>query len=154
MYPTKCAECGGGVVASSDDVIFEVRGEPVCVPGIAHAVCSQCAEDYLSLEAAEQLQIDAIRLSKHARGLLSPEEIRSIRLELALSQAAFEHLLGIGPKTVVRWEKGTVYQSATADRLMRLIRDVPGVALVLESGGLYAQASRLAKQAMGGLAKK
>jgi hypothetical protein len=48
-----------------------------------------------------------------------------------------ENLLGVGSKTVVRWEKGTVFQSATADRLMRLILRVPAVMGILASDSLY-----------------
>jgi transcriptional regulator with XRE-family HTH domain len=62
---------------------------------------------------------------------LQPGEILAIRESLGYSQARFEKLLRVGQKTVVRWEKGTVFQSATADQLMRLVRDVPAVADVL-----------------------
>ncbi len=77
-------------------------------------------------------------MSRVARGLLTPDEIREIRRSFAMSQAAFEDLLGAGPKTVVRWEKGSVFQSATADRLMRLMRMQPGLSRALSSGELYA----------------
>lgn len=148
MYPNRCAECGGAIVASLDDVLFEVRGESVPVPGIEHGLCRECGEEYFSLESAERLQREAIRLSKHARGLLSPDEIRALRRSLGLSQAAFEDLLGVGPKTVIRWEKGTVYQSATTDRLMRLIRAMPDVASLLESGELYEVATGPASETL------
>lgn len=138
MHPRNCAECGGAVEVSYAPVPFEVRGETVAVEGIPHGVCSACGEVYLSLGAAEQLQKAAVRKSKAARQLLSPEEIRDLRHSLGLSQAAFEGLLGIGAKSVVRWEKGTVFQSATADRLMRLIRLMPELAGVLSSGELYS----------------
>lgn len=137
MYPKKCAECGGAVAPSAASLPFDVRGETVRVDGIEHGLCTDCGEVYLSLEAAEALQSKAIRASKAARGLLSPEEIRELRRSLALSQAAFEDLLGVGAKTVVRWEKGTVFQSAIADRMMRLIRLVPDVTSILTSGELY-----------------
>lgn len=44
-------------------------------------------------------------------GLLGPHEIRAIRERYRLSQADFERLLGTGPKTVTRWERGTVVQT-------------------------------------------
>lgn len=137
MYPKKCAECGGVVVPSTASLPFAVRGETVRVDGIEHGLCTECGEVCLSLEAAEALQAKAIRASKAAKGLLSPEEIRELRCSLSLSQAAFEDLLGVGAKTVVRWEKGTVFQSAAADRMMRLIRLVPEVTSILTSGELY-----------------
>ncbi|GAV31941.1 MAG: type II toxin-antitoxin system MqsA family antitoxin [Coriobacteriia bacterium] len=137
MYPKKCAECGGEVVLSTAPIEIEVRGELVRVPGIEHAVCASCGEEYLSLDAAELLQKEAVRRVRTTRGLLTPEEIRSLRHSLALSQADLEKLLGVGPKTVVRWEKGTVFQSATADRLMRLIAAHPELVAELRSGALY-----------------
>jgi HTH-type transcriptional regulator/antitoxin MqsA len=54
-------------------------------------------------------------------GLLRPEEIRAIRERLGLSQRAFERLLGVGAKTVVRWERGTVFQNRATDALLRLV---------------------------------
>jgi hypothetical protein len=58
-------------------------------------------------------------------GLLSPAQITAIRETLGLSQADLEKALGIGPKTVVRWEKGTVRQSRAADRLLRILAAHP-----------------------------
>ncbi len=140
MYPKKCAACGGPVAESVGTLPFSVRGETLEVPGVNHGACGECGEVYLSLDAAERLQAEAVRMSKAARGLLSPSEIREIRRSFAMSQAAFEGLLGVGPKTVIRWEKGTVFQGATADRLMRLLRAQPELARVLTSGQLYVQA--------------
>jgi HTH-type transcriptional regulator/antitoxin MqsA len=141
MYPKKCAECGGVVSNSCGSVPLEIRGETFEVSGIEHARCESCAEVYLTLDASDELQRRAIRMSKESRGLLVPEEIRALRESLSLSQAAFEEMLGIGPKTVVRWEKGTVYQSATADRLMRLLIVYPELANVLSGGALQATAT-------------
>lgn len=141
MYPERCAACGGRVAPSTAALPFCVRGETVEVPDIEHGTCTGCGEVYLSLDAAERLQTEAIRMSKAARGLLAPAEIRDIRRSFSMSQAAFEDLLGVGPKTVVRWEKGTVFQSATADRLMRLLRMQPGLSRALSSGELCVPAT-------------
>ncbi|MDO9556259.1 MAG: type II toxin-antitoxin system MqsA family antitoxin [Coriobacteriia bacterium] len=146
MYPKRCGACGGRVAPSTGALPFSVRGETVKVPGIEHGVCADCSEVYLALDAAEQLQTEAIRMSKAARGLLAPDEIREIRRSFAMSQVAFEELLGVGSKTVVRWEKGTVFQSTTADRLMRLLRAQPELAMVLASGELYARACASAER--------
>lgn len=137
MYPANCAACGGRVELSRAPIRMEVRGEAVCVEGVEHGLCTACGESYLSLDATARLQAEAARQARAAKALLTPQEIRDIRHSLGLSQAAFERLLGVGAKTVVRWEKGTVFQSATADRLMRLIRYSPELADVLASGSLY-----------------
>lgn len=120
---------------------MEVHGETVSVEGLEHGRCTACGESYLSLDDTTRLQAEAARQARAAKGLLTPQEIKDIRHSLGLSQAAFERLLGVGAKTVVRWEKGTVFQSATADRLMRLIRYSPELADVLARGSLYGAGS-------------
>ena len=131
VYPKKCGECGGRMAQSFEAISVDLRGETITVVGIDHGRCSQCGEAYLDLEATERLQQDAVRQLREARGLLTPAEIRGLRDSLELSQAGLEELLGTGPKTVVRWEKGTVFQSVTADKLMRLLVTKPELAAVL-----------------------
>lgn len=132
MYPTACGGCGGRVAASTATIPFELRGETVGVQGVEHGRCEQCGEVYLDVEAAENVQREAVRQVRALRGLMTPDEIRALRDTLGVSQATLERLLGTGPKTVVRWEKGTVFQSATADRLMRLLAAQPDLAALLD----------------------
>jgi HTH-type transcriptional regulator/antitoxin MqsA len=138
MYPSRCPECGGKISESLGPLEVPLRGQSVKVDGIPHGVCSGCGETYLGIDEMEQLQKAAVDQARQAQGLLRPDEIRSLRVALGnISQTRLEHLLGVGAKTVVRWEKGTVFQSATADRLMRLLRAMPELADVLEGGELY-----------------
>jgi HTH-type transcriptional regulator / antitoxin MqsA len=131
-HPKTCAACGGAVEVCAEAVSTELRGVTIRVDGVEHGRCRSCGEVYLTLDAANVVQLEAARRLRRARGLLTPDEIRSIRTSLGLSQAGFERLLGTGPKTVVRWEKGTVFQSATADRLMRLLAARPELTALLE----------------------
>ncbi len=133
MFPKMCPECGGRVEASVDAIEVPFRGHPVSVSGVPHGQCSECGEVYIGAAEVEQLQKAAASQVRASQGLMQPEEIRALRVSLGLSQAAFEDLLGTGAKTVVRWEKGIVFQSATADRLMRLLREMPELRAVLES---------------------
>jgi len=128
VYPKKCGECGGPVEESVEAIAIDLRGELVSVNGIAHGRCSGCGEVFLDVDAGDRLQREAVARLREARGLLTPAQIVELRDSLGLSQAAFEKLLGTGPKTVVRWEKGTVFQSATADKLMRLLIAKPELA--------------------------
>jgi HTH-type transcriptional regulator/antitoxin MqsA len=116
---------------------MDLRGERFLVEDVEHGLCSCCGEVLLDLDAIDYVQRDAIRQAREARGLLAPDEIRDIRRKLGLSQAALEDVLGVGPKTVIRWEKGTVFQSATADRLMRLLDGHAELLPILRSGELY-----------------
>jgi HTH-type transcriptional regulator/antitoxin MqsA len=138
MYPSTCPECGGSIGESLGPLEVPLRGQSVEVVGIAHGLCSGCGETYLGIDEMERLQKAAVDQAREAQGLLQPDAIRSLRVALGnISQTRLEHLLGVGAKTVVRWEKGTVFQSATADRLMRLLRAMPELADVLEGGELY-----------------
>ncbi len=87
--------------------------------------CSACGEAWYTHEQAmASSRARAAVLRKHA-GLLTPDDIRALRDRFGLSQAQLETVLGTGPKTVVRWEKGTVCQSRAADRLLRLLAATP-----------------------------
>jgi len=135
VYPKSCGECGGQVEESVEAISIDLRGETVSVGGIAHGRCTRCGEVYLDSDAGDRLQREAVARLREARGLLTPAQIRDLRRSLKLSQASFEKLLGTGPKTTVRWEKGTVFQSATADKLMRLLIARPELADVLSGTG-------------------
>jgi HTH-type transcriptional regulator/antitoxin MqsA len=74
------------------------------------------------MDATLRRASDAIRREE---GLLSSKAIRGIRQNLGLTQHEFEKLLGVGPKTVVRWEKGTVFQNRSTDSLLRVIDALP-----------------------------
>jgi HTH-type transcriptional regulator/antitoxin MqsA len=82
------------------------------------------------MAATQRRASDAIRAEE---GLLSAREIREIREELGLTQQGLERLLGVGPKTVVRWERGTVFQNRSTDSLLRVLRAFP------EASGFLAE---------------
>jgi len=154
VHPTTCGECGGRVTRSSAGITIEVRGIAVTVEGVEHGRCRRCGETYLDLAATEVVQRQAVAGARAARGLLTPGDIRRLRAALDLSQAELERVLGVGPKTVVRWEKGTVFQSATADRLMRLLAVKPELRVLLEGDALYEdEAPALPKATRAGDAK-
>lgn len=93
--------------------------------------CDSCGEQLYApgqMAAVQMLASDKIR---DEEGLLRSSRIHDIRTQLGLTQHQFEQLLGVGPKTVVRWEKGTVFQNQATDSLLRLIADVPGAAQYL-----------------------
>lgn len=134
MFPSTCGECGGRISASRAPFTLEVRHERVDIDGVEHGCCDTCGEVYLDGPAIQLAEHQAIAKVRATRGLLTPDGIRSLRSRLGVSQAGLERLLGTGPKTVVRWEKGTVCQSATADRLMRLLDARPELVSLLAPG--------------------
>ena len=87
------------------------------VPGVNWFECEGCAEVVLEDEAMSA--IEAAR--RRALGLLTPQEIRGLRVRLNKTQAGMSELLGIGEKTYCRWESGVYMQSEGFDRYLRLL---------------------------------
>ena len=83
--------------------------------------CSSCGEDFYTTEQADQLHSRVINQIRVEDGLLSPQAIKNIRINLGLTQRELEQLIGTGEKTCVRWESGRVCQSVAADRVLRLL---------------------------------
>jgi DNA-binding transcriptional regulator YiaG len=69
---------------------------------------------------------EPLAIHRKKYGLLSSDEIRSIRERIDLTQAALSKLLHLGGNTLSRWEAARNVQTAAMDILLRLIRDVPG----------------------------
>lgn len=123
---TICHDCG-------EPALLE-RG-PKSVPLGDHTVtveaeymrCPGCGEVFYLPGQMQTMQRAAVDILRREEGLLSPGEIEAIRAQYGLSQAAFEQLIHAGPKTVTRWERGSVAPNGTADTLLRILRDRPDV---------------------------
>jgi HTH-type transcriptional regulator/antitoxin MqsA len=87
--------------------------------------CRDCGELYYLPGQMREIQRAAAEQVRVFDGLLPPSEILAFRERYGLSQAALEQLIHAGPKTVGRWERGTVCQSGSADTLLRLLIDNP-----------------------------
>ncbi|HSW30647.1 MAG TPA: type II TA system antitoxin MqsA family protein [Longimicrobiales bacterium] len=122
-----CPLCGGRLAIVAEVCDVRVGKRSVRIPD-RFTRCSDCGEELYAPGQLEATQQRAAYCIREEDGLLMPEEIRAIRLDLGLTQHAFERLLGTGPKTVVRWERGTVFQNQSTDALLRVIRAVPAAA--------------------------
>ena len=120
-----CALCGGAVPRVRTELTMPFPGREPAVVSRVLQKCTQCGECYLAPDELDAVQRAAADIVRAREGLLAPEEILAIRRSMHLSQAAFERLIGAGAKTVVRWERGTIFQSKVTDTLMRVLRAVP-----------------------------
>ncbi|UCH86457.1 MAG: type II toxin-antitoxin system MqsA family antitoxin, partial [Dehalococcoidia bacterium] len=127
----ECAVCGELSAALVREEKAVSIGQRSTVVEDEHLCCDSCGSEYATPEQMEQTQQRAVAAIRAEEGLLTPEEILRIRRKYGLSQAELEALLRTGPKTVVRWERGTVFQSAAADTLLRLLDRDPNVARTL-----------------------
>ena len=134
----ECPLCGGDLERRevSDTVRVGRRSVQVASTPL---VCGSCGEGFYGPGEIGDHFIRAANDLRRSMGLLIPGEIREIRLRLGLSQADFEKLLGVGRKTVVRWERGTVTQSKPVDSLLRVVGGIqPAVEFLRQRSGLSA----------------
>lgn len=89
--------------------------------------CGTCDFHFQDQEA-ERLKQDA--LCRHL-GVLTPREIRNIRMRYEMSRSDFAQLTGIGEASLNRWENGINVQTVANDRYLRLIA-LPQVFRVLQ----------------------
>lgn len=121
-----CPACGTEMVEKRGKLRLPVNGEEVTVSAAAHLSCPKCHEVVLRSQDARRLGEDAIGIYRRKHGLLSADQIRSIRERHTLTQAEFGRLLRLGANTLSRWESGRYVQTEAMDTLLRVIRDVPG----------------------------
>jgi len=149
-----CVVCGEtAVVATRDPVLVEFRDGRYTVEGFEYERCSACGEEYYRPGQVDAIHARAAEQARADRGLLSADGIRSLRLDLGLTQAGLEGVIGASPGTVGRWERGSVVQPAVADRFLRMLlahpdwladaMSVDGAEVVRERRGPYRSRSRI-----------
>jgi DNA-binding transcriptional regulator YiaG len=75
-------------------------------------------------EVLTQESLDLIEKTQARHmGLMSPEEIRELRLRLDLTQQEISELLQVGEKTYTRWENGRSRPSRSMNVLLCAFRD-------------------------------
>jgi HTH-type transcriptional regulator/antitoxin MqsA len=136
---SRCPCCGSGrpLEARSirDEFDYGAENERVRVVAedVPVLVCPACDEVFYGPEA-EQVHHRAIC---KALGLLTPEEIKSLRERLGKSQVAFAQLTGIEAATLSRWEQGRLMQSRALDNYLRILDALPEAVLALERMSKY-----------------
>lgn len=126
-----CPMCGAiavTVVRERENVMVGQRSATIIVERMRCRRCSSAFYTPEQMDAAQRAASDQIRRQE---GLLRGDEIRRIRERFEFTQRQFEQLLGVGPKTVVRWERGTVFQNRATDLLIRLVASSSDAARLL-----------------------
>jgi HTH-type transcriptional regulator / antitoxin MqsA len=139
----RCPFCGGTAVPVREvtDVAIGKRKVRVAVDRFR---CDECGERFYSPEQMDRAQIAASDEVRREDKLLLPAQIRQIRSKYGFTQAQFERLLGVGPKTVIRWERGTVFQNRSTDALLRVLDALPdAVAYLAKANGVGWSAAKL-----------
>jgi putative zinc finger/helix-turn-helix YgiT family protein len=121
-----CPACGTLMKERRGKLAFPVNGEDVRVHDATHLACTRGHDPVLRADDARRLREQALDLYRTKYGLLTAEDIRSLRERFGLTQAELARLLRLGQNTLSRWEAGRNIQTAAMDVLLRVLRDVPG----------------------------
>jgi HTH-type transcriptional regulator / antitoxin MqsA len=91
------------------------RVREIVVKDLQWRECENCGERFFDNVNAEKIEVARYR----ALGLLSPEDLKTIRNELGFSQTEMADFLKVGSKSYCRWENGSLMQSKSMDALIR-----------------------------------
>lgn len=110
MYCPKC-EADVTTVVREVQETYPVKGEDIIIVAKVR-FCKDCGEDIWDNELDSQNLLSAYAAYRKKHGLLQPSEIRAIREKYGLSQVAFARVLGLGDKTITRYENGSIADMA------------------------------------------
>ncbi len=104
--------------------------------------CDSCEEEMLTYRQIDDARRLATALMRADEQLLSGNEIRELRERLGLTQHQLEQALGLGEKTVVRWETERVIVPKATDNLLRLLdRDPSALGFLAKRHGVTLPAA-------------
>jgi HTH-type transcriptional regulator/antitoxin MqsA len=136
----KCPICGG-----TSKPLIEARevkvGRWTATVDDEFMRCDSCGDEAYLPGQMQATQERAARVVRDREKLVSPERVRAIREKYGLTQSQLERLLGVGAKTVVRWERGTVMPSAAINTLLKVVDNTPTVVagLAVENGVILTE---------------
>jgi putative zinc finger/helix-turn-helix YgiT family protein len=120
-FPWMCGKCGQTEVRPKaidykaeikhDGKLYEVQVSSLEVP-----TCAHCQTQWFDAHTDDQINI-ALR---QQIGLLQPEEIRSQRKALRLTQKDLAEKIGAAESSLSRWENGSSIQSKSTDKSLRM----------------------------------
>jgi len=120
MFCTVC-DSEQEVVLIQKAETYPVKGEDVSINATV-CVCPKCGNELWNEDIDDENLRSAYRVYRERHALLQPEEIKKIRLMYGLSQTAFSRVLGLGDKTIARYENGSIQDSAQ-NNLIDLMRN-------------------------------
>ena len=110
LYCQRCGEVSEVEIREEKET-YPVKNEQTEILA-SLTYCRQCGEQIWNESLDENNLKEAYRIYRLKHGLLQPEVIKRIREKYGLSQTSFGKLLGLGEKTIVRYENGSIQDSA------------------------------------------
>lgn len=111
---------------------YPVKNEPIEIE-VEVSICDACGAELWDQKADDKNLEKAYRIYRKNHHLLQPEEINNIRDRYGLTQIEYARLLGLGDKTVTRYEAGSIQDNAP-NNLMMLSRSPEVMHILLDRG--------------------
>jgi putative zinc finger/helix-turn-helix YgiT family protein len=110
LYCSKC-EKEREIEVREEKEVYPVKGEETEI--LANVTyCKHCGKQIWNDEFEGENLKKAYKIYQNAHDLLLPEEIKAIREKYDLSQTLFAKILGLGEKTITRYENGSIQDAA------------------------------------------
>ena len=114
-----CPVCGceQEIRTQQKDETYKVKEATITIHATVCS-CAVCGEEILSIEHDDQNLRMAYARYRELHGLLQPCEIKAIRERYGVSQVTFARILGVGDKTIARYENGSLQDEAINNLIM------------------------------------
>ena len=108
-----CPFCSKEVAYTEKTVqeTYPVKGEDIIVDSIV-SFCNECGNEIWNEENDAQTLKNAFDAYRMKHGLLTAKQIKGIREKYGISQSTFARALGLGEKTITRYERGSLQDRA------------------------------------------
>src|SRR5262245_33027570 len=97
-----CPNCRGTEIELVSRYVEHVEGNERVSFADGLSRCLNSGEEFYTFDQSTASSKALATALREARGLMSPERIRALRLKLKMSQPQFEQALGLGAKTMAR----------------------------------------------------
>lgn len=113
---------------------YPVKGENITINAQV-SYCTECGAQVWDPIHDEKNLAEAFDEYRRTHCLLLPKEIKAIRDKYQLSQMSFGRILGLGDKTIARYETGSI-QDVAQNNLIQLADDPNNFELLLKRNPL------------------
>lgn len=100
---------------------YPVKGEEITIQADV-CTCAECGTEIMSIEYDDENLRRAYAIYRERHHLLKPEQIKAIRDFYEISQVSFARMLGVGDKTIARYENGSL-QDESINNLILLAKN-------------------------------
>ena len=121
----RCPTCEEGTLTRvTKEVEFTYKGDTLRLQREV-LICPSCEEAFFSPQDEREIEKLLTDRRRRVDGLLTSEEIRSIRRQFKMTQVEFATYLRVSKKTFARYETGQATQSYAMDDLLRILQRYP-----------------------------